>query len=245
MFEDLERFLAEAWTKVRGVLLVLAVSGWSILWLLVLGFGWLFSIEALIGVSIGMLGLTGGGVVTMQALGRRARRRLARRSLVARADLERLRLAPELRATLESFDVSHKNVRGLLEDPAIDGASLRPTLAENVSAARERLYQITREENELRADLARLQRVQSTGAVGATIEETRARIQRLQREAEQIAVDMQKLSSRLGEVRALANDTDRTAPEQAALEKAIEDADRIAAAYREIQSTQLLERGTR
>src|SRR5262249_18566195 len=142
--------------------------------------------------------------ITMRAMRKRRLRRSAQSSLVARAQLERLRLPAETESVLSGFDITTRNVAELLEEPAIKAVSLSGTIARDLEDAREQLYAMVVRETKLAVDLRDLNRLHSTPSVSSSSADIREQIRRVRAQEEEIAINARRLVERLQDVRQLS-----------------------------------------
>lgn len=226
-----------AWSGAKSVFLFLFLGGWSSLWGLVLLLSWAF------GWATGMA--LGGGILAatlLTVVGTRLWRRwqLAQRAeqeLVARARLEGLKLDRNVEEVLQTFDVTYRRARAMLEDARERDPPLATDAELRLDNVREKLFAVAKAKTELLRDLRKLGRRARLEVVRETIEEARDDITARQREAEAIAADAHRLTERLSEVRKLSAGTEE-ATDDTGLKDVLEELDRTAKAYKEIDEVE-------
>src|SRR5262249_34112137 len=117
----LDEWIRSAKSSLKTIILAMLLGGWTIGWGVILLIGWATSSAAVMGTSFAAIALsafaTGGWRYTVV----RRRRLLARRSLKARLQLRGIRLAGEIAALVELFDLVSRDVEAGLARPELAG----------------------------------------------------------------------------------------------------------------------------
>src|SRR5262249_21798791 len=110
MSSSLEEWVRGAKSALKKILMAILVAGWGIGWGIVALIGWAMGSAAVLGASLGALGLAAlAGVGWRYAVVRR-RKLLARSSLKARLELRGTSVAGELGALVDLFDLASRDV---------------------------------------------------------------------------------------------------------------------------------------
>lgn len=228
-------------TVVKGagdVLAWVAFSAWMAIWLLVALVGWIFTLPTVtaIGASVAAATILIG--LIRRSVKRRRLERRAEKELIARAQLERVKIDRDLQDTLRAFDLAYKRVTEILEAGDRVEETLAVEAAVDLERVRNHLFEVARVKTSLIADLKALGRSSRVGAVSNAIDDLRARISDRQREAERITRDTQQLAQRLVEVSALAPKSLAAEQPHNELSKILGELDRTAKAYKEIEEAE-------
>lgn len=238
--DELDRMQAEAravamhvFDATRTVLVIAGVATWSLLWALVLLIGWGIGSQGT--VLTGGLVLGGTAVLTAAGVARRRRRRrqAAERSVVARAQLERLRPGPEMEALLATFDVAEQRARAVLALPAFSGES---DAAAALALARDHILELARTAGRLRTERRRIRRHGGLSATAAVAADTERALASTIAAADRIALGVRSVQERLHEVERLTTGPDLSGEAAARLQEARDTLDTLAAAYRELNA---------
>jgi hypothetical protein len=182
--------------------------------------------------------LTSGGVWVVGRTARRwALKRRARRSLTARARLDGMSLNRDAEAVLGAFDHSYQRAVALLESPQLQG--IEDDARRSLDRVRNQLYDVITAEMRLRRDAKGLRRLRGVDAVTHALTEAEQQMRALHDESDRIAQDAQRLADRLDRVRQLAAGPAPTADAHEGLSRVLEDLDRTATAYEEIERERL------
>jgi hypothetical protein len=238
LFETTKGVVEETWPTFKRWLKYLLLSGWSVLWLLVLGIGWLVGSSTVMLVPGVVLGLTAVTVGYRSYAHKKRLESRARASLVARSQLNRLRLDRPMQAALSAFDHHYGRVQKQLAVPDLAEIDTGLKIEADIERARDHLYDLAETESRLREELASLKGARNVPSVSAAREEIRAQIVTVQKQGDKVALDVQKLSERLSTLRFLSSGSEPDA-KQRTLEDVMEDLDRTAAAYQEIEEDRL------
>lgn len=217
----------EVIAQVRAVFLLLLKGGFLIACLSVAALGTLFQSTGLVAGGLGAFGLGLSAFIVSARVGKLRLRRAAEVKLLARAELDGLRIGKDAEAVLTAFDVCYVRALELLAAPDFTAVAL--DMRDDLSRVREHLYEVVRREVDYRSGLRRLDHVKQVEAVRLIGDDSRATADRLAAEANRIAADTHKIVDRLGEVRRLSDGRET-------LDKVIEDLDRTARAYQEIEA---------
>ncbi|MFO0725144.1 MAG: hypothetical protein U1E65_15290 [Myxococcota bacterium] len=203
----------------KGLLLLITLS--------VAGIGGLFHLDSLM---VGGLSAFGAAVVAFVIAGRARHHRLVRaaeRRLVARAELEGVRLHRSAEAVLTAFDLSYERALDMLASGELK--TVASDVRTDLDRVREHLFDVIRRESEAQVALRKLDRVRQVASVQEIVKDSRASADRLAEEANQITADTHRLVDRLSEVRRLSSGKE-------SLDRVLEDLDRTARAYQEIEA---------
>jgi hypothetical protein len=232
-----EEWVRSAKRGLKRLIVAILLAGWTLGWGVVALIGWATSSAAVLGTSLGAIGLSvlaGGGWRYAVV---RQRRALAKRSLKARLDLRGVTLSGEIGALIDLFDLASRDVDVALLDPGF-GRALQDSVRATLERARAQLEQLAGEWVSTDADLRKLKAMPSIDPVQARASAALERMKQLEGSAEKIVEDAHRVSKRMGEVRGLIGagaEDGRRAP----LEEAIAELEATASAYREMQSSHL------
>ena len=219
--------------KLRKVLIGLFLTGWTGAWGTLALLGWVARklrhtwrlpgrpwTDSLVG-SVGALQLS-----------RRAQRKLAERSLVARAELEGLSLGGDTRAMVERFDPNLQDVERALASPGFD-RSLDRSVSTALTKARVDMFELVKSRSLVAADLQRMKSLRSIDAVSDATSMAETKLRDIDDRARKVLLDAQKISQRVTEVDRLIG-AGSAADQQGQLQDAIAQLEDVAKAYREI-----------
>lgn len=223
MAERPDDIAKEVIAQVRAVFLLLLKGGFLIACLSVAALGTLFQSTGLVAA----FGLGLSAFIVSARVNKVRLKRAAEVKLLARAELDGLRIGKDAEAVLTAFDVCYVRALELLSAPDFTAVAL--DMKDDLSRVREHLYEVVRREVDYRTGLRRLDHVKQVEAVRMIGDDSRATADRLAAEANRIATDTHKIVDRLGEVRRLSDGRET-------LDKVIEDLDRTARAYQEIEA---------
>lgn len=237
--DQLEDAARNVWEGARSVLQILLLAGWSGLWLLLLLIGSGLGLVGLQWASAGVLVATALGVFARHVVRRRRLEAKAGRELLARAQLENIRLDRNMADVLRAFDLSYGEATYLLETHALLDEGIRSNARRDLDRIREHLWSAAVDKTVILRNLRRMGRGSEVGAVRAALEDARDAATQRQRQAEQILSDARALNGRLLELRQLSSGEGR-AVEQARgeLREVISELDRTAQAYQEIEAAE-------
>lgn len=234
---ELEEKMREATGAAKRLAVNLLLGSWLVGWGGLALFGYAFGLPTLLYFGLGVAGLTVAGVSARRFSRRRRLRLEARDSLVAKAELEGLHLDRETASVLGLFDLAYKSARERLSDPDVLRADLGIDVLANLERAREHLFRLTTVEIKLRQDLRRMTELGASSPVAAALDETRKQIADIDREANAIVGDAQKLSSRITEVHRLIGSGQKSEETRGRLQDALRELDITASAYKEIDDS--------
>jgi hypothetical protein len=236
---ELEEKMRETTQAVGRFVKGLLFAGWLLGWGAVAAIGWAASIQWMLGAGIGIAGASVLGLIGQRAARKSRLQRLAKTSLVAKAELEGLRLDRETSSVLGLFDLAYQSAMDRLADPEVLRADLGIDVMSNLDRARDHLYKLTSVEVKLRLDLRQMTALASSSSVASAADELRAQIAEIDREANSIAGDAQKLSARVTEVHRLIGSGQKTEETRGRLQDALRELDVTASAYKEIDDSSL------
>ncbi len=237
MPERAEDIAREAFGKMQSVIFWILSGVWTLAWLVVAGMG-----AALDSPALTEVGLTVLGASAVLWIGARTARRLvlgrrARTSLRARARLERMALNRDADGVLGAFDHSYQRALALLDSPQLSGVA--DDARRNLGRVRDQIYDVVSTEMRLRREAKSLRRLRAVGAVHSALGEAEEQMRALHQESDRIAQDTQRLADRLDRVRQLAAGPAPAAEANDGLERVLQDLDRTATAYEEIERERL------
>jgi hypothetical protein len=238
LFESTKGAVEDAWPTVRHWLSVVMLAGWSAFWLLILGIGYLVGWPPMLFAPLIVLALT---FTTVAYRRHRRKKRLAARakvSLVARAQLRQLKLERPMQAALSAFDHHYARVHRQLSAPDLAQIDIGLKIEAELERARDLMFDLAVTESQLHEELNGLRGARSVSSVVSARDELRNQITGVGREADKVALDVQKIGERLGAMKQLSGGNE-PAIKQRSLEDVLEDLDRTAAAYKEIDEDRL------
>jgi hypothetical protein len=238
IYERSRDVAAETMPKVRRWLKFFLLMGWSFAWLALLVVGALLGYAPLVAVPAGIVAVTWLGAGVVHWRGRRRLRLLAEQSLLARAQLEGVNVGRRMAGALTAFDLQHRRVQELLKQPGLGGLEAALRIEADVSTARDLVFDLAKAEARLLKEFASLRGSRSVPSVEASRKELKAEIDATTAKADKVAGDVQRLAERLGNLRSLSGSAD-TAARERSLEDVLEDLDRTASAYREIDDDRI------
>ncbi len=236
---DLEEKMRETTQAVGQVIKKIVFAGWLLGWGAVTLIGWAMGAPWIMGTGVAVAGASVAGVFAQRVAKRNRLKRLAATSLVAKAELDGLRLNRETESVLGLFDLAYQSAMDRLADPEVLRADLGIDVMSNLDRARDHLYKLTSVEVKLRKDLRTMTELANSSSVATAAEELRNQIAEIDREAGSIADDAQKLSARITEVHRLIGAGQRTEETRGRLQDALRDLDITASAYKEIDDSSL------
>src|SRR5262249_17466131 len=151
----------------------------------------------------GVAGVTLLGAGTRRFVRRSRLKKRAETELIARAELNQLRVDRDLQDVMRAFDLSYKRGREIFEAGDRGGETLAVEAAVDLERVREHLYEVAQTKAGLIADLRALRRGSRVEALASAGDDLKKRAADRQREAERIATDTQQLAQRLVEVSSL------------------------------------------
>lgn len=238
LFETTKGVVEDTWPTFKRWMKYLLLSGWSLFWLVILGIGYLVSWAPMMITPAVVLALTAVTVTYSSHKRKKALEARAKVSLVARSQRDRLKLDRPMQAALSAFDHHYGRVHRQLSAPGMNEIEIGLKVEADIERARDHLFDLAETESRLRLELNSLKGARNVPSVSAAREEIRQQIQSVQQQGDKVALDVQKLSERLGNMRVLSGGME-PAIKQRTLEDVMEDLDRTAAAYQEIDEDRL------
>lgn len=237
MPERAEDIAREAFGKVQSIIFWILTSVWTVGWVVVAALGQALEVAFMTELGLGVLGATAVTWIGARTARRLVLGRRARTSLRARARLERLLLNRDADAVLGAFDHSYQRALALLESPQLSG--IASDARRNLGRVRDQIYDVVSTEMRLRREAKSLRRLRAVGAVHSALGEAEEQMRALHQESDRIAQDTQRLADRLDRVRQLAAGPAPAVEANDGLERVLQDLDRTATAYEEIERERL------
>lgn len=238
LYQTTKEVVEDTWPTVKSFISVLLLGGWSIFLVLLLGIGYLISWPPMVIAPTVLLALT---FITVSYRRWAKQKRLAARarvSLVARAQHRGLRLERPMQAALTAFDHHSSRIQRQLAAPDLAQIDTGLKIEAEVERARDHIFELALTESQLRRELESLKGARNVASVSGAREELKSQLAGVAREADKVALDVQKISERLSAMKQLSGGSE-PAVKQRSLDDVLEDLDRTAAAYKEIDEDRL------